>query len=725
MTFSTLFRTARDARRYCCVLAGFLIPLPVAALAQAPSSCPGAVAMERVPKEELPRVQEICIDYIATAAPEEQFRVIGSFLVNENDNRARYVKAKDLDPLLPEMNQATLVRANAYRAKEYANPELGLTAEDLQRFIREAEEADDPVALSSLYYSATIQQANSDNRLDLMEEYLSSGLAIIRENGFSHGLEYIYLNGLGNVALDNGEFVDAVNYYSDILDLAQTTDPLRGIAANINIARVFTLLGGYEQALAYLETAMELLKDPDGEGNDNFLINALYEIGDTHYSLGNYEEADAALTEAMKVVERNAGTPFGQRLSVYTQRILTRQAKTAYALGDPERAIELATEASGIENQQQSAYVKAEVMSWLARLHIDQGHTEQAEEAAGIAEAVMLTSDRGMDDLVEMKDERRLVFQYARNMASVLPEVGRLEDALAYASLTAELAERLTEEENLSAISNAATLLEIREGQRQVASLSLENQSKETALRRARMSYGLTLALAVITGLAALFVYRFYRTERALAHTRALYVRDTHHRAKNNLQIIFSLLSMTERRRRQEGLEAAELRGIRDQAAAMAMLHEQVQTLAPEEAAAIRTDDYFTNLMAILGKTYHAGERLEVSGIDSFVIDTNLATPLGLIMTEIVSNSLKHNAEAGVKVVLTDRAEGLDRGWGLVEVSDDGSGFDPDRVDLSNAVGLTLVRDLAKQIGGSLKVKSGPSGTTWRMTFPLRSAHSA
>jgi two-component sensor histidine kinase len=154
-----------------------------------------------------------------------------------------------------------------------------------------------------------------------------------------------------------------------------------------------------------------------------------------------------------------------------------------------------------------------------------------------------------------------------------------------------------------------------------------------------------------------------------------------------------------------------------DRVRAMALIHENLYR--SESAAAIGAVDYIRRLANDLMAAYalRAGNvdlKLDVADV-SLTPDT--AFPCGLIINELVSNSLKHAFPEGRSGTI---CIGLQRDGDALEltVADDGKGL-PEGIDASSggSLGLRLVRNLAGQLGGALQVESGP-GTRFTVRFP-------
>jgi PAS domain S-box-containing protein len=193
------------------------------------------------------------------------------------------------------------------------------------------------------------------------------------------------------------------------------------------------------------------------------------------------------------------------------------------------------------------------------------------------------------------------------------------------------------------------------------------------------------------------------RIERALAERETL-LREVYHRVKNNLQVIQSLLNL-QRRSLPEGLARSALDESIQRVHAMALVHEKLYQTGDLDAIALR--DYSNDLLRHLGDTAGAAQRgIELrADIDAVEASLEVALPFGLLLTELVSNSLKHGFPDGragsIRVGLHREGSQV---W--LRVSDDGvglpAGFDIER---SDSMGLQLAASLARQLGGTLQAR--------------------
>lgn len=204
---------------------------------------------------------------------------------------------------------------------------------------------------------------------------------------------------------------------------------------------------------------------------------------------------------------------------------------------------------------------------------------------------------------------------------------------------------------------------------------------------------------------------------RAALQEKEVLLREIHHRVKNNLQVISSLLNLQARTLSAEcGRSAFDESQHRIKA--MALIHEKLYQ--SESLTRIDFKDYTTALVRHLRTSYGVGTqaiRFDVQ-VDQVDLTIDLAIPCGLIINELVSNAFKYAFPQGqgtIKIALTKTAAGLYE----FMISDDGVGMPEDlNLDRLDSLGLQLVRGLAEeQLEGMLHLTRHP-GTTWRIEFP-------
>lgn len=200
-------------------------------------------------------------------------------------------------------------------------------------------------------------------------------------------------------------------------------------------------------------------------------------------------------------------------------------------------------------------------------------------------------------------------------------------------------------------------------------------------------------------------------------------LKEIHHRVKNNLQIVTSLLNLRGRAlvtpaARQAMIEA-QLR-----IKALALVHRNLYE--QDDVSAVQLGDFMQELCELLREASFGDEadlvELEVDAA-RVSISTDQAIPLALLVTEAVSNAFKHAFPDGRRGRITVRLEALGEDQLSLEVADDGIGLSAGKKrgasDDSAGMGLTLIEMLAKQLGGRLEVVEG-QGTRLNVFFSVR-----
>jgi two-component sensor histidine kinase len=203
----------------------------------------------------------------------------------------------------------------------------------------------------------------------------------------------------------------------------------------------------------------------------------------------------------------------------------------------------------------------------------------------------------------------------------------------------------------------------------------------------------------------------------ALAENRVLF-QEVHHRVKNNLQIVASLLSMKARKPSEE-LGAEDLKDCERRIRSMAMIHEQLY--GQKEMQAVDFAQYAAKIVPDLIASYEQSEsirpRLELSPA---LLTLDQSVPCGLILNELVTNAVKYAypEHAGEIFVRVRR----DRDQIELIVADQGVGMSAAAEnEKKTSLGAQLMRMLTKQLKGALEF-SGPPGVTATLRFPAKAA---
>ena len=205
---------------------------------------------------------------------------------------------------------------------------------------------------------------------------------------------------------------------------------------------------------------------------------------------------------------------------------------------------------------------------------------------------------------------------------------------------------------------------------------------------------------------------------RKLLNEKEVLLKEVHHRVKNNLQVISSILNLQSSYVKDQ-MTLDILRESQNRIKAMSFIHESLYR--SDDFSFVNFSSYINSLSSNLVQTYiikHANINLE---LDLVNVNLNLdqAIPCGLIINELVSNSIKYafplNRKGKIRIELTKKGNKIH-----LKVEDNGIGL-PDNLDVENTdtLGLQLVYILVSQLDGDIKVIN-KKGTTFLFNFTMQ-----
>lgn len=180
-------------------------------------------------------------------------------------------------------------------------------------------------------------------------------------------------------------------------------------------------------------------------------------------------------------------------------------------------------------------------------------------------------------------------------------------------------------------------------------------------------------------------------------------IKELHHRVKNNLQVVSSLMSLQSNRMKADEARNALEEG-RNRVNAMALIHQKLYM--DDELSSVNMNEYLENLSASLAESFGyppavVSPQVQLTGNK---LDIDRAVSIGLIVNELVTNSFKHafhgHTNPKVFVRLNQSSDEI-----ILEVGDNGSGISPGEVS-NNSFGMKLVKTLVQQLGAGFQVEN-------------------
>ena len=191
-------------------------------------------------------------------------------------------------------------------------------------------------------------------------------------------------------------------------------------------------------------------------------------------------------------------------------------------------------------------------------------------------------------------------------------------------------------------------------------------------------------------------------------------LKEIHHRVKNNLQIISSLLSLQEIYVQEDVKAVNVLKESQNRVLSMATVHEMLYQ--SNDISRINFSYYIKKLTANIFHSYHINSMPQIN-VDQIYLNIETSIPLGLIISELVSNSLKYAFPDDKIGNITVKLYSHNEDYELI-ISDDGIGF-PNNIDFRNVkstLGLQLINSLVSQLDGSIQLDRS-NGTKYIIRF--------
>lgn len=257
--------------------------------------------------------------------------------------------------------------------------------------------------------------------------------------------------------------------------------------------------------------------------------------------------------------------------------------------------------------------------------------------------------------------------------------------------------------------------------------LTRQNNLQSTALDDQRIIRNLSFAGAALLALLLCLLFNRYQIKqkanrlleeqqaeinsqntslKQLVMEREWLLKEVHHRVKNNLQIVISLLN-SQFYNVKDGRAKEVIRESQHRIHSVSLIHQKLYQY--DDLSGIKMQDYIPELCNYLQDSFDTYSYIEFKiRIAPIVMDVAEAVPLGLILNEAITNVIKHafkrsNDEKGtVKIKLLQQS-----GTVRLEVSDNGSGMAPDfDIQKSRSLGLKLISGLTKQLKGELEIRN-------------------
>lgn len=556
---------------------------------------------------------------------------------------------------------------------------------------------------------------DTDASLDYASQFDSLAQASGDQERQAHGLKL-----LGIVEFVAEDYEASITHYQESLEVYRRLQDTFNIGMiHNNLGSVFSDRAQHQRSLDYFRKAAEwftLAEDAEWQ------VLVLQNMASIYQETGQLDSALVMYTDALYRYEKPQVKQDAYQPLYEARRgmILVNLANVLTSMGRHEEAIRYGERVANNATVELDEYTQMQLLNALGRSYLAGGEVSRAEEQ--LQASVALARKLG---------NRIMTANALEYLVEVARQQGQYRIALAYQDEYLLLKDSLFEASRDEALTELATKYETEQKEREIALLASSNQVKDLQIakvNRERLLLGLALLLVLIVAGILAFFFRINRQknqqlteqkeviEQALTEKEAL-LREIHHRVKNNLQIISSLLSLQERRI--QGAEGKQVvQESRNRVQSIALIHQNLYQ--QENLSRIHMEPYLTQLSEQIRRSFDLGQReidiqLEVDPVE---LDVDSAIPLGLITNELLTNALKYaftEAERGrIEVSFTKKG---DDQW-LLRVHDDGVGIPQKKlVADGDAFGMKLIRTFAQKLQSTLQIDT-QMGTAISLRIP-------
>jgi two-component sensor histidine kinase len=560
---------------------------------------------------------------------------------------------------------------------------------------------------AQIYGFWTSWHVNASNYSEAMSLCLK-GIAVAEKNGNERNKAILFLN-LANIYRLTGKPAQSNSYYLKVMesgiDLSDVFKPY-DIVSVVCSNYIRTKQAGKARDLLMTYSA----KNPNGSAAEKSVLYRSW--GNVEAEMGNYDKAEKYLLDAGAFAKSAASSAIASNL--WLAKLYLRQKKG-------EKALEVLKATERDAGSMHTAY--------LANYLFTRAQADSLTGNYNSALSYLFKSKSMTDSIFNTEKERHtqeLEFQYETGKKE--NELHLKEENIRFLNQQNQLQQ---EQANLQLlklqqsdllVKKKNTDLKLRDAELLLRAKNIKSYQQTTALQlaeleKAKTNRNITIAGILVLTLTTGLIYRQFREKskanriiaakngqlEQLNTEKDWLLKEMHHRVKNNLQIIISLLeSQQAGNLDKEALKALETS--KNRIFAISLIHQKLYQST--ENKTVDMSCYIPELVSYLKDCFLGNQRITFNVHSDFIeLNVGQAIPLGLIINEAVTNALKYafsSRESGqisvsLRKTMSDQFE--------LSVTDNGQGFDTQKQpEKSSSMGMTLIRGLAMQVGATLRI---------------------
>jgi two-component sensor histidine kinase/uncharacterized protein HemY len=464
-------------------------------------------------------------------------------------------------------------------------------------------------------------------------------------------------NSIGNILLELGSTEKALSYHLMALDIREKLGYKRGIAGSLtNLGNVYKKKGEYGKALEYLDRSLEVKNEI---GDKKLQASSHDHLGEVYYLLNNASKAEYHYNLSLDL-KRQVEDPKGMAITL---------------------------------NNMGTLYISIKEYS-KALQHLD--------SARSIAEHT-----GAKDVLVENYEHTAKAYKLS----------GNSDSAYHYYEKRLALKDSILNEQKNTALAEMQVKYETERKEQEILLLNEKARSDAAAAEKQNTIIYSLAGGSVLLLIIVFLSYKASQASKKASRQKEIMMKELHHRVKNNMQVLSSLLSL-QKERMQDSATRDALTDVDHRLQAMMLIHQDLY--GDNRIAEVNMQEYISKLVdSLLFSFGYPEEKIKIRiAAPGIAVDPDKALSLGFIINEVVSNALKHafhditrpelfigletNKENTLRLIISDNGKGLSKNINTLEAS---------------SFGLRMVKMFLDDLQGSFSINTD-KGTRFDFHIP-------
>jgi two-component sensor histidine kinase len=541
--------------------------------------------------------------------------------------------------------------------------------------------------------------------LDLVDSAMKQILSLQQATGFNHSLYAKYI--LSFVSLLRARHVEALTYGKAGLENEQWA------GMNELSASFFTRIGAAYEGLGEDEEALSWFKKALSTRSRTYHVLWYKSLIFATELLANVNRPQESLEMINSVTRDYPPISIWENLQV-----LSIKGKCYEMLNEPQSADQYYTALFALLTKFPNADPRAELLNTFYKIgdfYVSRGNLKKAKQ---FLQLTGLTDGRHVYDNY---DRYKLLFKIDSANGKYR---SAMQDHILY-KFYADSITRIGEQKKMRELTLA---YETAKKDKDIALLKQQGNIQQAELRQNKLIRNIMIAgSTALLLIAALFYSQFKSKQRAnrvinkknnllkhLVGEKEWLLKEVHHRVKNNLHTVICLLESQARHLEDDALMAIQVSQHRIYA--MSLIHQQLYH--SEDIKLIDMGSYIPELVLYLNTSFGVGDKIKFRlEIDPVKLGVVQAIPIGLIINEAVTNSIKYAFPGGrpglICIKMKPKCDGIS-----LTIADDGIGMDPANTPVNpGSLGIKLIKGLIEDLNGQINFDIS-DGTKIRITFP-------